>query len=245
MLSKLTITMQREDGMNLNAGSLMQGILMEKISPDYAAELHQGSVNPYSQALHFNETHIHWTISTLNEEAERNILRPLLENTDSSIVVRHKELDLKILKKELTTISYEQLMDETYFGQCSPYLEIHFDSPTAFKVDGAYQFYPTVPHIFQSLIRKYDAFSNEEPIFSEELMKDIGQNVYLSKYHLKSTLFYLEKTRIPSFRGALTFRIQGPQLFRNLLHMLAAFGEYSGVGIKTAMGMGAIRRVLK
>ena len=30
-------------------------------------------------------------------------------------------------------------------------------------------------------------------------------------------------------------------MFVNLIHMLAAFGTFSGVGIKTSMGMGAVR----
>ena len=32
----------------------------------------------------------------------------------------------------------------------------------------------------------------------------------------------------------------GPQQFVNLMNLLVRIGEYSGVGIKTAMGMGAV-----
>lgn len=244
MLSKLIITMQREEGINQNAGSLMQGVLMEKISPAYAAVLHEGDINPYSQFLSMKEDTVQWTIATLSKEAEKEILRPILEDDSDKISIRHKDMELNVLGKDFTTISYARLMDETYFSECSPYVEIGFDSPTAFKVDGAYQFYPTAYHIFQSLIKKYDAFSGEEGIFSDGLMNEIKQSLHLARYNLRSTRFYLEKTRIPAFRGTMSFRIQGPQLFRNLMHMMAAFGEYSGVGIKTAMGMGAMHRIV-
>ena len=35
--------------------------------------------------------------------------------------------------------------------------------------------------------------------------------------------------------------MSGPQQMVNLMHMLLHFGTYSGVGIKTAMGMGGFQ----
>ena len=136
-------------------------------------------------------------------------------------------------------------MESTYFGECSRYLTLSFDTPTAFKKQGRYQFYPTVFHIFQSLIMKYDAVVNDNRIYSEEIMDQIEEFVEVKNYSLNSTAFSLEGTKIPSFRGTLQLKIKGPQMFCNLIHLLAKFGEYSGVGIKTAMGMGAMHIVQK
>ncbi|MCI9476275.1 MAG: CRISPR system precrRNA processing endoribonuclease RAMP protein Cas6 [Emergencia sp.] len=92
-------------------------------------------------------------------------------------------------------------------------------------------------NIFYSLIQKYDAVSGEPPIFSEKIMEDISKYVEISRYDLRSTRVHLEGAKIPSFFGTLSMHSYGPLLFRNLLHMLVSFGEYSGIGIKAAMGI--------
>ncbi len=240
MLSKLRMKLEKNELIDINSGSLFQGIIMENISPEYAEELHEGGLNPYSQSLIINKDELIWEISTLTEEAAENILKPLLSEDFNFVNIKYKGLELKIEEKELQTISREEFVDETYFGEANPYITVRFSSPTAFKTDGKYQFYPTVQHFFNSLIKKYDKFSDESEIMSEELMNDILKHVSIVKYNLRSTFFYLENARIPAFTGILTFKASGPKLFINLMNILAAFGEYSGVGIKTSMGMGRI-----
>jgi CRISPR-associated endoribonuclease Cas6 len=51
----------------------------------------------------------------------------------------------------------------------------------------------------------------------------------------------MEGVKIPSFVGKITFRMHGAQTMTNLAQMLFRFGEYSGIGIKTALGMGAVK----
>ena len=55
----------------------------------------------------------------------------------------------------------------------------------------------------------------------------------------------MEGIRIPAFLGTVTLKIDGPQQMVNLIHLLLRFGEFSGVGIKCAMGMGAIELLEK
>lgn len=46
--------------------------------------------------------------------------------------------------------------------------------------------------------------------------------------------------KIPAFIGEVIINVRGPQQLSNLANMLIEFGTYSGVGIKTGMGMGGI-----
>lgn len=240
MLSKLIIKLEKKEGLNQNIGSLLQGVIMEKLEGEYAQKLHNSDLNPYSQNVIFRESYIQWTICTMTKEAREKIALRFLADTDQEIKLEHKHITLKILSKELQEISYEELMEQTYFGQCSSYLNLNFESPTAFKVMGKYQNYPTIGHIFQSLLHKYDAVSGETKIFSDELLKEIEEYTYVKHYNLRSTVFHLEGVRIPSFKGTVTIKLNGPQMFINLMHMLAVFGEYSGVGIKASIGMGRL-----
>ena len=63
------------------------------------------------------------------------------------------------------------------------------------------------------------------------------------KYNLKSTSFHLEGTRIPSFVGWIVIRNDGPQTMGNFIKLLLRFGKFSGVGIKTGIGMGALQLI--
>lgn len=100
---------------------------------------------------------------------------------------------------------------------------------------------PTVRLIFQSLIHKYDTFSSGTMVGSEETLEHIERYVMITRYHLRSVNFSLEGVRIPAFVGTITMRVKGPQQLVNLIKMLAVFGQYSAVGIKTALGMGRIQ----
>ena len=50
----------------------------------------------------------------------------------------------------------------------------------------------------------------------------------------------MEGIKIPSFVGEVTIRINGPEQMVNLANMLLKYGQYSSIGIKSAMGMGAV-----
>ena len=240
MLSTLTLTFENDKRMHYNAGSLMQGLLMERIHTEYAEKLHQSKMHPYSQHLTFEPDKICWKISTLTQEAREQIIIPFLTQKTDKLKIKHLDLELIVQNKNMEELNYDVLMNKTYFGRCKPYITLDFTTPTAFKVDGKYQFYPTVFHIFQSLAKKYDAVSGETEIFSDQLMKEIEEHLFVTRYNLRSCPFSLEGIKIPAFKGPLTLKSVGPQMFTNLIHMLVLFGTFSGVGIKTALGMGAL-----
>lgn len=240
MFSKLVMHLACESKLNFNMSSLMQGALMESISEEYAAYLHMDGINPYTQRLKFEKDDVMWIITTIGTRAHDEIISRFLNENLSKVHLKNKDMTIKILSKEEQSISYDELMDETYFSQCDRYVKLRFETPTSFKVNGKYQFYPTVYHIFFSLINKHDSLIKGTEFYSEEVMEQIVDNVDIVRYKLKSTLFYLEGTKIPAFMGEVTLRIRGPQQFVNLINMLAKFGVFSGVGIKASIGMGAI-----
>lgn len=240
MLSRLVLTLKKEENFNTNTSSLFHGALMEMVDPDYAALLHSLPRTPYTQYIVFDKDYIYWHITTLTKEAREKIIDRVIAAMPEEIYIKHKDLSLKIVKYEIQKVTYEELMGETYFGDCSPEVTINFLTPTSFKVDGKYQFYPTVYHLFYSLINKYDSASTESCIFSEDIMQQITDHVEISRYKLASCQFHMEGVKIKAFKGSLSLRIHGPRQFVNLINMMARFGEYSGVGIKTSIGMGAI-----
>lgn len=220
---------------------MFQGVLMERIRYEYATELHSGSRQPYSHYVEIEKERLIWNIHTLTKTAYEEILVPVMQEEVQSIYLRHKDLEVEILDKKLTTISYDQLRKEKYFTNGSRIQTIKFVSPTAFKSQGQYVFYPSVHFLFQSLMMKYDACSDDGELFGQDVMEHFEENVKVLRYHLRSYSFQLEGTRIPAFLGEITIKINGAQALVNLADYLLAFGEYSGVGIKCGIGMGGMR----
>ncbi|NWO23576.1 MULTISPECIES: CRISPR system precrRNA processing endoribonuclease RAMP protein Cas6 [Mogibacterium] len=240
MFYKLKIILDNSNKYDYKISSLLHGVLMQYISLEYADELHKNGLKPYTQHFEIEEENIIWTITTLTEEAKKNIIDKLVAANPDELYLEYKDDSLKVLKLELEKTEYSELLEKTYFGNCARIVRITFKTPTAFKVSGNYQFYPTVEHIFGSLIRKHDQVSEGTKIFSEEIMDEINEHVSIAGYNLRSRMFHLEGIKIPSFVGNITLKINGTRQFVNLINMLCEFGVYSGVGIKTAIGMGSI-----
>lgn len=220
--------------------SNMQGVLMEQIDSNYAQYLHAQGLKPYSQYLLGGE-HKVWVVKTLTEEAYQNIIAPLLDVQFTEFDIEKKDIHVKICRKELKTIAKQELLDEFYQESSDKYINLEFLTPTAFKSDGKYVIMPDMKYIYQSLMNKYSAASADMDMYDVETLKQLVDNSSIVQYKLRSVYFPMEGVKIPSFKGELSIEVKGNATMARYVKLLARFGEYSGVGIKTAMGMGGIR----
>ena len=176
-----------------------------------------------------------------NEEAYENIIMPLSECTD--IFLRKKGLSISVCNKRMHLKNDNELITEFYEKKCPKYLEIKFQTPTAFKSDGKYVIYPDLGLIYASLMRKYSAVSEAFDMFDEETLEALVEQSEIVRYRLQTVPFPLEKVQITGFTGSICIHIRGPETMARYLRMLFKFGEFAGVGIKTGMGMGAMKYV--
>ncbi len=51
----------------------------------------------------------------------------------------------------------------------------------------------------------------------------------------------MEGIRLTGFMGTIRIQIKGSDTIARYIRLLLRFGKFSGVGIKTGMGMGAIK----
>lgn len=237
MFSKLKVKLDIDSkDIGYNSGSSFQGFLMEKIEPEYASKLHNLTTNSYSQYINRTKEGTYWNISATNREAYEKIITKILELDE--VVIEDKDLKLKILDKNLTVIKREDFIEKNLFENIdSKEIDFKFVTPAAFKKNNRYVIIPDPALIFQSLIRKFDS-SGEEEMFSYDLLEEINNSVYISRYNLRSRLFYLEKTKIPGFMGSITMRVESNREILSILKLLNSFSEFSGTGIKSSMGMG-------
>ena len=110
-----------------------------------------------------------------------------------------------------------------------------------FKSYGRYINYPDLRLIYQSLMNKYDSVLKEASMFDEDTLDMLVEGSEIVKYNLRSYLFPLQGVKIPSFFGSMTIKVTSTDTAAKFIRLLLEFGEYSGVGIKTGLGMGAIQ----
>lgn len=241
MLTEFTIAFSCEKGFaNRNMGSLFHGVLMELLPSDYAEQLHQNTLKPFSQHVEVSDTGLKWNICALNAECAKHVNDALMGGIEE-IFLRNKEKKLKIISRSMSSISYKTLIDNTYFGQTAKIVKVHFRTPASFKSDGRYLIYPDIAAMYRNLIRKFDAFSDEFSMYDEEILESLINCSAIVSYKLQSCAYSLETVKIPAYIGTVGIKITGSEQLKNLARLLLSFGEYAGIGIKTALGMGAVK----
>ena len=237
---RINLDIKEEMKFNVNKASLFHGYLMEQVNEKFAEEMHISKLRPYSLYLTKENGQWYWVVNTLNKYGYENIIEIL--SLKKEIELKHGDLKIKIKDKNVRYTSFDEIFKNNYFkDNISHYISIEFITPTAFKSDGKYINYPTTQLLFSSLINKYDTSSTTTNIYDEQLIKELLNNVEISKYNLRSSYFHLEGIKIPAFLGKIEIKISGNKNLVSFANMLFNFGEYSGVGIKNAIGMGGIK----
>lgn len=223
-------------------GSLFHGALMERLPEGLAAFLHTQNLRPYSQCIYRGRDtgSTLWRIGTLDgamgqavQDALCGMDELFLKQKNYAVSVRHVRC--------VRQCSYTELADECFLSAQAPQgARLSFLSPTSFKRDGAYVLLPELLLIVQSLLVRWNRFSKDVRIEEEGLAQKLAAACRLTRYALHTAPFSLEGYTMYGFRGQMSLRFAGTDMVRRILGTLAAFAPYAGIGIKTALGMGAV-----
>lgn len=117
-----------------------------------------------------------------------------------------------------------------------------FHSPTSFQSKGMHIPVPLPNLVFGSLVDRWNAFS---PITLSPEVRRFGEEmVAISNYRLQS-IPVIQKNGAPLIGGvgrATYTALGGDRYWLATMNMLADFAFYSGVGVKTTIGMGQVWR---
>ncbi len=242
MLSELVLELETSKKIDCRKSSVFQSILLEKSGSEYAAKMHEINLRPYSQYIFYNNStgRVFWNVKTTSEEAFQNLIVPLQDNSFQNMKIEHDDIFVQIINKKLKTLPLSNLFQDFYTKSTDRNIRIRFLTPTAFKQNGQYIIYPDIRLFYQSLMRKCSAVSDKFDFMDEDTLDQLVQYSKIVRYKLKSTNYPMSSVKIPAFIGEIQLKINGPALLCNFVHVLLEMGEYLGVGIKAAMGMGAI-----
>jgi len=216
--------------------------LMEKLAPEAADQLHNDGIKPVSHYLlprsSDKPAEITWIINLLGKETVDKLF-PVIASLEA-IHLRHYETELKVqeiiagpLVREKDFVASHLLRDD-----CSSINQLSILSPSSFKSNGEYQIFPTAELIIKSAVQKWNAFAGETVVDDQEALEHLIDHSRIISYALKSSNYRVKGVRIPGFTGHVNLEVRGPLPLVRLYNLLINFLAYSGVGIKSSLGMG-------
>lgn len=221
-------------------GYRLYAALLSQTPEGFGAALHQNAVTPLSQFVWAEKTGaLHWTVSLLGEISEE-ILSPLLEGVPSLYLERDR-VELRV-----TAIRSDWVHDvDELFARAARQEGRHalrFQTPTAFKSRGQYVNLPTTRLLMQSLVQKWNGSFLDCPIEDEDGLgvETLAAGLRWRGFQLRDQSYRLKGSAIPGFVGRTVVENRLSGFHRQLADALLLFSGYSGVGIKTALGMGGV-----
>lgn len=239
-LIKIKVTPEEDITLHSSMGSVLHGAIMTHLPYQIAEDLHSISLRPFSQALipKNNGTEGEWRIGFLDDYYS-SFIRDMLSSM-SELHLTHKNSsvklsDFQIIKKE----SYEEIADGIFTCDNVPKsADIFINTAMSFKHDGQYINFPYMSAIYNSLMNKWNSFAGNIQFSEDDLANRLGQMTVLGRYQLSSRPFSVEGRNINGFAGNMRLLFRGNEMPKKVMASLIKLAPYSGIGIKTALGMG-------
>lgn len=249
MIRSLEIRLAAPTGAKLtqSACSLLHGVLMEHIDSTYAELLHQQSLRPYSQYLYFDKERagVYWRLTSLNKQADDELLGAAF-SLPATVYLKKKQMEVQLVSKEYLPETSYAAIAEKCFAQplAGKYLSCSFLTSCSFKSEGQYVIFPQPQFLLGSLIKRWNSFADKERLDALGLAQDLAQETYVADYKLSLRSFSVDGAHIPAFRGLYVLGMKNNVMCNRIIAMLGEYANYSGIGIKTALGMGAVKTSL-
>lgn len=221
-------------------GALMHGVLMEAVNND---DLHAlAGTRPFAQYLSRTAPGEYvWSVSLLHEEKSSAIKRWLHTNP-AKLFIEYHNLDIDICAITCAeSLSYEEMLSDVLAELPPKYVSFDFITAMIFKrsaVKNPWPF-PEPRLILQSILSRWNAFSDAAVFDDEEILSEANQFISLHSYKIQSQRVAMDGVMFAGTTGSASFNVQKTEL-RQLMNLAGHYAEFSGVGAKTAMGLGAV-----
>lgn len=208
--------------------------LLDQISEEAAEQFHNQDQHAVTQYLDRNGS---WTINLFGEEATA-LFGKVLEHTDRILLHTDK---LSVLERQSQTVDKPEEFLHRGQENSSRRALIQFVSPAAFKQAGRYAIFPQEDLLLQSLLMKWNRLFPAYPLKDADMLDEMKKGLHIVDYSLRTHRFPLKNIAIPSFCGRIFVEAKMPMVLQGIWNTLLCLAPYSGIGIKTTLGMGGVK----
>lgn len=224
--------------LNQSMGSVMHGAVMQRLDEAWATQMHSQNIRPYTQYLTLSEGRPVWRISVMTEEAFEHLLKPAMKWNSLHLTQRGADIRIRNfqIKREET---YESIARKYWVTERRiHHIDLQFLTSTSFRSDSSYIIFPDLYLLCRHWIEKWNTFSDASILKEAQLAEHLAQQMQITGYRLHMHPYSVEGRRIRAFRGQIKLGLFTHDTAAKMIAMLADFAEFSGTGIKTALGMG-------
>ena len=246
MLQIWEVLLQLPEGQRLHQsfGSVLHGALMQYAHTDFAEAMHRSAQRPFSQFVYYDKARgsAVWQLAALNKEAAEEILYAS-GRLPQNLYLKQKEYMVQLSKPQSVKQTSYKDMAEQFFTMPQPprQAEFNFITSASFKAFGGYKIYPDNVYIFRSLLKRWNAFCGGLVLEENNLEEHLAQAVKVTGYNLSLQQYSVGGAPIDAFKGRYRLLFRGTQSQNRIAALLAAYAEYAGIGVKTALGMGGVK----
>jgi len=226
-------------------GEALHGLVFKALlqgEPSYARRVHEAPQKPFALSpLEGAEREEGWTLLS----PEKEVYFDLSFLTDHAVGIFSQgfiggnfelgSCPIEILSSSLLTSKDFRILKEE--APQEEKLSLEFISPTVLAKGGRELPLPEPHALLSSLIIRWNTFAPKE--FHLDAGKE--RELKISRFKLHSSLVKFEKFSSVGFMGRVEFKLPRSEEERKEVGFLFHFAEFSGVGHRTAMGLGRVR----
>ena len=240
MLSRWILELETTEGQNpsIQWGPMLHGAFLKLWPSRLVEQLHEQRMHPFAQYIEPLSTgRALWHIHLWGEEfaqAEEILSRV----TEIELTNRAR---VAVKAKRWEAVSATDFWDKAMQIPLEKHFcDIRFKTPTTQKSMGEYLMFPSWPLIFRHLHLRAIEILQGFYCESEDHSKALGEALRIHRYSLESAPFFIQKSPIIGYMGFLRLLLpNAPKLMRDA-HVLLELAKYTGIGAKTALGMGGV-----
>ncbi len=213
-------------------GVKLHGAIMNLIPRRYAQELHKTEYQPFSICARRKENIIAVSVYALNEEAA-----VICRETAKARELNIYGMDFP-LRQYFSTLSLPFTAEE---AEKSLPENIRFTivTPAMLKMNKIPSCPPTPERYFRSVCEKYALYEGEQIAYEEYRL--LFSRLKISNFELSGTSYNIAGSIYPGMTGFIDLSLPLNTMTDNtILRKIIAYSQFTGIGAKTAMGMGGV-----
>lgn len=182
-------------------------------------------------------------ICLFHEEAVRHFY-PVIP--DDCYRLRRTRCTLTVLQRQERTLGEEELLTQWFLPETRipAYLDLCFLTPTAFHKHRRLLPVPEVHALLRAAASQFNLLDLSSAVEELYLLQKMEQAIVVHSCDIRTRPFpFKPDLSCCGFTGRMRIQLRGADAVNRLLYMLLYAAQYTGIGARTALGMGRIQLV--